>query len=496
MTRGGWRRAVPLALGLGLLAMVGACTGSSSSSPDTTVAEARHSTVDLSAVRLQPIPEGGGNAQSSANVARVGSEGQLPAMDQSYTEAEYELSGTAATYTGPATGPAVATGTTDPYVTRVLVRQPTDPSQFSGRVFVEPLNTSGGAEIDAVWAQIGPMLEANGDAWIGVTERAGAIAALKTFDPQRYAGLDLPVNDYAWDILRQVGALTKEGGSQSPLHGVTAEHTYMGGFSQSGVEVGTYANAFHDTASMSDGTPVYDGYLPAGHASSLTPLQSGDAALPKFEFAAMAPNPEPVVDLETQSDVEGFKAEINPTTAYTNPGGAQVRRDDSNTTGDKYRLYEIAGAPHAAKIPGCDGDGSTFPTDDFVRGAVARLYAWAEQGIAPTEAPRLELTTQDVVSVSAVDGNGNTVGGVRSPFLDVPLVRYEVHSTPGAICELSGRETPLAADVLAGRYAGVDDYMAQFTPNLDTTIDAGYLRAEDREAILDHTRTKAQALLG
>ena len=95
------------------------------------------------------------------------------------------------------------------------------------------------------------------------------------------------MNDYAWDVLRQVGALTKEGGSQSPLGGVTAEHTYMGGFSQSGVEVATYANAFHGTAAMSDGTPVYDGYLPAGHASSLTPLQSGAAALPSFEFAAM-----------------------------------------------------------------------------------------------------------------------------------------------------------------------------------------------------------------
>ena len=110
-------------------------------------------------------------------------DGQLPALDQSYRETEFLLSGTATTYTGPATGPALPSGAADPYVTRVLVRQPIDPSRFSGRVFVEPLNTSGGAEIDAVWAQIGPMLEENGDAWIGVTERAGAVDALKKFDP-------------------------------------------------------------------------------------------------------------------------------------------------------------------------------------------------------------------------------------------------------------------------------------------------------------------------
>ena len=438
----------------------------------------------------------GGSAQSSARAARVGADGQIPSMDPGYTESEYVLSGVASTYTGPATGPAVVAGQGAPYSTRLLVRQPTDPSRFSGRVMVEPLNTSGGAEIDVVWAQIGPMLEAEGDAWIGVTERAGAVDALKTFDAERYASLDLPVNDYAWDILRQVGALTKVGGAANPLGELMAEHTYMGGFSQSGVEVATFAGAFGDTASMSDGTAVYDGYLPAGHAASLTPLQSGASPLPKFEFASMPAIAVPVIDLETQSDVEGFEAEIDPTTVYTNPGGAQVRRADSDTSDDKYRLHEVAGAPHAAKIPGCDGDSSTFPTAYFLRGAAASLFAWAEEGTAPAEAPRLELATTGVVSLSAVDENGNAVGGVRSPFLDVPLVTYEVHSTPGALCQLSGRETPLTAAVLGQRYSGVDDYMSRFTESLDATVDAGYLRAEDREAIIETARTKAQSLLG
>jgi hypothetical protein len=262
--------------------MLGSCTSGSSSSSDSTVPTARDSSVNLGQTRLQPTPSGNGVPQSSAALVRTGEDQQLPAMDKGYTESEYVLSGAASTYTGPATGPAVATGQGGPYSTRILVRQPTDPSRFSGRVMVEPLNTSGGAEIDVIWAQIGPMLEAEGDAWIGVTERAGAVDALKKFDAERYAPLDLPVNDYAWDILRHVGALTKVGGGESPLRGVTAEHTYMAGFSQSGVEVATFANAVGATAVMSDGAAVYDGYLPAGHAASLTPLQSGAAALPNI----------------------------------------------------------------------------------------------------------------------------------------------------------------------------------------------------------------------
>ena len=200
-----------------------------------------------------------------------------------------------------------------------------------------------------------------------------------------------------------------------------------------------------------------------------------------------------MIDLETQSDVEGFKADISPGLTYTNPAGATVRRPDSDTTTDKYRLYELAGAPHAPYIPGCDGKGSTFPTGYFLSAALTALYRWAEHGDAPSTAPRIELATTGQVSVSAVDSVGNAVGGLRSPYLDVPLAKYEAHSTPGAICELSGRENPLPAAQLTERYGGVDAYMTKFTKSLDATIAEGFLRSGDRQALLDVARKQAQA---
>jgi hypothetical protein len=314
-----------------------------------------------------------------------------------------------------------------------------------------------------------------------------------------------------WDILRKLGALVKTNGASSPLGDLDAEHVYLGGYSQSGVDTATFVTAFHDTTQLADGDPVYDGYLVGARESNLTPLQSSDTVIPQFERAALPPTDVPVVNIEPQTDVEGFTVEVptqlareqglagadeidTPTFDYVNVGGANVRRPDSDTDDDRYRLLEIPGAPHAANRPDCDGQ-SSFPTRAFVRGAAAHLAEWVEDDTAPPEAPRIELATLDEVSVTADDEHGNALGGVRSPFVEVPLFTYSVHTGPGPHCILSGVETPLAPDVLAGLYDGVDDYVEQFRASLDQTIEAGYLLDLDREGIIATQAQRANEVL-
>jgi hypothetical protein len=85
---------------------------------------------------------------------------------------------------------------------------------------------------------------------------------------------------------------------------------------------------------------------------------------------------------------------------------------------------------------------------------------------------------------------------VRSPFVDVPLVRYQVQAGGiGLQCTFSGLEQPLAAEVLASRYGDVDGYLTEFTKSLDATIKRGDLLKSDRAAILELARTKAATLL-
>ena len=425
-------------------------------------------------MHLREMPVGSGNPETSATRPPSEFDETLPEFSDDYTETEYLLSGIANTYAGPATGPATVTSSGHRYVTRVLARHPKQLARSSGRVVIEPFNTTYGLDRDALWLHVASLLQAQGDAWIGISVRAWSSQELKRRDPERYDDVDIESNDLVWDMLRAIGTLVKQGE-------LPGRHIYLGGYSQSSLDAATFAAAFGD---------VYDGFFPTAHAASLTPLALGEG-LPRFEYAPIPAVGVPVIEVQPQSDVEGFRFDD-----FVNPGSASVRRADSDTAADRFRLYEIAGAPHAAKIVGCDGDGSSFPMASFVRAALRNLFRWAEDDIPPPTAPRIELEIDDPdnpVAQAAVDQFGNARGGVPAPFLDVPLARYEAHSTPGPVCALAGREAPLPYEVLANRYGDLQNYLAEFTVSLDKIIAAGFLLEDDRAEILAAQTTKAKA---
>jgi len=427
---------------------------------------------------LREMAAGSGVPETSANRPPSEFDEALPEFSDEYTEIEYLLSGTANTYTGPVTGPPAVASRGHRYVTRVLVRYPKQLARFSGRVVIEPFNTTYGVDRDALWLHVATLLQAQGDAWIGISVRAWSSEELKRRDSQRYAEVDIVSNDLVWDLLRAIGTLVKHGNQHSPLRDLPVGHVYLGGYSQSALDTATFAAAFGD---------VYDGYFPTSHAASLTPLALGEG-LPRFEYVPMPPAGVPVIEVQSQSDVEGFGFD-----EFVNPGSASVRRADSDAAGDRFRLYEIAGAPHAAKIVGCDGEGSSFPLAAFVRAALRNLFRWAEDDITPPTAPRIELEIDDVVAQAAVDRFGNARGGVPSPFLDVPIARYEAHSTPGPVCALAGREATLPYEVLVDRYGDLQTYLAEFTIRIDEIIQAGFLLKADRAEILEAQTAKAKA---
>lgn len=437
------------------------------------------------------VPAGAGTANCTARLSRLWDGEPVPALAADYAETEYYLSGTATAYAGPVTGPVVAASEGNRFVTRILVRRPARPERFSGRVVVEPFNTSFGVDRDALWARVGGLLQAQDDVWIGVSVRAMAAAELAKLDSARYAEIDLPVNDFAWDVLRELGIMIKTGGIRSPLRHLAVRRVYLAGYSQSAVDVATFAMAFHATARLPGGAPVYDGYFPAAHAASFAAIASGTAWVPPMEYSPMRDIDVPVIEVQPQSDVEGFSSQTDAVT-FVNPGSASVRRADSDFRRGRYRLYELAGAPHAAQLEGCDGPGSRYPTSAFMRAALRLLFRWAEDAIPPPRCRRISMHSDGPVSVARIDRYGNPVGGVRLPHLDVPLARYDAHSTPGPLCELVGRETPLPTESLVARYRNIDTYLIEFAAALDAAIGAGYLLAEDREQIMDDTAFRAR----
>ncbi len=98
-------------------------------------------------------------------------------------------------------------------------------------------------------------------------------------------------------------------------------------------------------------------------------------------------------------------------------------------------------------------------------------------------APPLELTGAQL----AVDADGLARGGLRTPWVDVPIA-----VTRGQGCDTTdlsfifGSGEPFDAGELRRRYpGGVEEYLRLFSAALDAGIAAGYLCAADRAEILE-----------
>jgi hypothetical protein len=442
-----------------------------------------------SASAATPLPRITGPIPASATSYPFGAaDHELVPEDLSkvgYVEDEYLVSGKANVYDWPAPGPAVVRTPNAPYTTRILVRRPADPKRFSGNVVVEMLNPSNLFDLNIGWALAHQQFVRNGDAWVGITAKPIAVQALKTFDPQRYGRLSfanpLPLSDprnctdiqtsvdppelrsratedgLIWDIYSQVGALLRSHDRSNPLGKV--RHVYGFGYSQTGGYLYDYINAIHplDVAN-NGGRPIYDGYIVAvagGAFVGAVPINQCEAAPPvgdpRLQFKNVGV---PIIHMMSQSD-------------YLL--GIDARRPDSDAFVDRFRHYEMAGAAHATPdelnfaattqdivkagrpVPpmACnEGPRSRFPSKIFFDAAVRNLEWWATGGIAPPHADPIEVAN----GAPVLDQFGNVVGGLRSPYLDVPTSTWFGSSTGVSFCFIAGHEVPFGAARLKRLY--------------------------------------------
>ena len=104
----------------------------------------------------------------------------IPLANYGYTEEEFFVSGTGYTYnTGGASnvnGTKITTGGpnnngTYPFKTRIVVRRPTDPAKFNGKVVAEWQNVTAGYDLEANWFGDPYYLLKNGYAWVLASTR-------------------------------------------------------------------------------------------------------------------------------------------------------------------------------------------------------------------------------------------------------------------------------------------------------------------------------------
>lgn len=301
-----------------------------------------------------------------------------------------------------------------PYATRLLVRRPAKKEDFFATVVIEPLRE--GDQAAPVWLSAWPYLTDHGDGWAGWTDGRDDVAALKKFDPGRYAALTIgdPSQRFeiaaqiAWLVQSEAGPFGRLGFREPALKVQGMYRVYAAGWGQSACTLTRFINeGHHARARRTDGRPVLSGYLLGGCPERVA--VPADAA---------------VMQVMTETDHLTAAKEV-----------AAAHQEDGDKAGEyRFRWYDLAGVarfgwpdqpalsiarhqlgaadtatctPPVAKLPG---------RDDFLRAMIANLDDWVRLGLYPPKSPPFERNADGSLQR---DEAGRVQGGLRPWWIDV-----------------------------------------------------------------------------
>ena len=121
-----------------------------------------------------------------------------------------------------------------------------------------------------------------------------------------------------------------------------------------------------------------------------------------------------------------------------------------------------------------------------VQAAIARLHDWARNGRSAPNAPRMTLSEANPPKL-ILDENGLAHGGVRTPWVDVPVAKTSgIGNDDSVMSAIFGSGEVFDTAALRRLYpGGRAEYLERFTPALDQAIASGFIVAADRQEILE-----------
>jgi Alpha/beta hydrolase domain len=368
----------------------------------------------------------------------------LSTASYSYTENEYFFSGTATN---------LEKGLSAPYESRMLVRLPTNPRKFNGTVIVEWVNVTGQKDIQTFWPVTGEYLMRHGYGFVVVDAQLAGICcgptSLKLWDPDRYAPLVHPGDEFAYDIFSQaIRALRHPSENPAPsgvnpMRGLTTKHVVATGASQS--------------------------------ASELTKFVNGGYNRSEIDAYAISRGGGPYTDFSTP--IWNLNEEVQPAQQPDNP---------------HFRVWEEAGAAHDPKVhwsyveqeeqrdvgavapieAGCSINRGSV--DYSGRAQVSWIAKYFAKGTMGPSMPRLLRNSGGEV---VRDSNGLAQGGVRQPFIEAP-VAYNA----GTGCPLWGTYRGWTPAMIQSLYPTHADYVAAVQQSAAFDVKKKWLLSEDAMA--------------
>ena len=386
------------------------------------------------------------------------------------------------------------------FSTRMVVYCPIDLANFRGTVVVEWLNVSAGFDTAPDWLAAHNVAIREGVIWIGVSAQAGGVqgdaaavgglasGGLKATDPGRYDSLHHPGDSFSYDIFSQAGLIARGGASPDPIGGAPVKRVLAIGESQSAFRLVTYVNAVQTTARIFDGFLVHSR---AGSVASLSQAPQADVPAPNGTIIRTDLDV-PVLVFQTETELTLF-------------GSRPARQPDT----DRIRVWEVAGTAHADAYTagigfddagdgraeeqlldvgaigggplGCGEPVNAGPAYAVLQAGLHGLMQWSTGGPPPSAAPPLELASEDPVMI-ARDAQGNALGGVRTPFVDVPIATLRGDGNEGeSFCRLFGTTQPFDNATLTALYPSHREYTERFKKSTDAAVRDGFLRPEEAD---------------
>ena len=430
-----------------------------------------------------------------------------------YVEEEYFLSGNVNLYQEDGDSMYVKEKNL-PYKNRIMIRKPENKENFSGRVFIDIYNASNGYDIEDVWRRSYQYFLENGHIYIGITSKPINVWSLKNYDYERYKSLDwsavknipqptivkesmsIPGTEEGlfWDMLSQLAVLIRKEKADF-LKDYTVDYLYLTGQSQSGIYLNTYIYYFNDFLKNKDEEPLFDGYLNVVGAGVMRALnqQEDEKEMFAVRTSKISKMDVPFINISSQGDLELFEA-MSPNTVPLNA---------DNLSDNKIRHYEVASSPHtdpaSVMIPANSEISKTknppkildseynytvndLKLDYYVNSALEFLHEWAANDIKP---PAGKLIEKDAAGNVLMDEHGNAKGGLRSPYVDVPIATYyanakadkdEVNPTVGNV---NGSMKLFSKDKFLKLYGTKENYLEQFNHAVENQIKEGFILMED-----------------
>lgn len=417
-----------------------------------------------------------------------------------YTEAEYFVSGRAHSYKPTSTSLSpdgrwqVSAGDLEPYKTRILVRKPSR-GKFNGTVIVEYMQEYYGTERDTNYRWNAETLLRHGFGWVGISMHREGIndpappqtityagqqipigTTLARWDPARYGSLSMPSTDASYDVLTQVARALKTGtfaGGPGPFAGLKVRRLIGVGNTIAGERLAIYLNAVQPLEHVFDGFFLQD--LHKGAGLRLSGVDTGSPVV-RTDVAV------PVIVLNTTSaSAERGPRPDGPMLRFWAPAGS------SHTTGPYMaRVGQANKRDLGMDMPGCAAEyANTLPVQYVSGAAIVALDNWIKSGRPAPRFPQLSAfpgpKDPEVTPTSYFDANGNVKGGLRTPWVDVPVARYDWR---GECVGGAGRTFAFTPEQLKRLYGTPVRYHALFAKSARAAQKLGVLLPADADAAI------------